>query len=66
MGIQVSKIGEFRGHQQSIYTLKRIDEKQFLSAGGGGMLVRWRLDEQDGKLLARLPEQIFSMALEAS
>ena len=34
----------------------------FLSAGGGGMLVKWNIHEQDGRLISRLPEPIFALA----
>jgi len=34
----------------------------FLSAGGGGMLVKWNKKEKDGHLISRLPEPIYSLA----
>ncbi|MHB1277312.1 MAG: WD40 repeat domain-containing protein [Bacteroidia bacterium] len=62
MGIQVAKIGEFKGHQQSIYSLAVMDESHFLSVGGEGMLVKWELNSPDGTLISKIPEQLFCLA----
>jgi len=62
LGIQISKIGEFKGHQQSIYSITNMGHGDFLSVGGGGMLVKWNKLEKDGHLISRIPEPIYSIA----
>jgi len=37
----------------------------FLSVGGGGMLVKWNVKEKDGRLISRFPEPIYSLAYHA-
>lgn len=59
LGIRVTKIDQFNGHKQSVYTLSKADENSFFSAGGDGMVVHWRCKEKDGFLLAQIPAPIF-------
>lgn len=63
LGIQVTKIGEFKGHQQSIYSIIQLDSASFLSGGADGFLVKWKFDNPDGELLAQIPEPIFCLAI---
>ena len=50
------------GHTGSIYALEAIDESHFISSGGDGQIILWDMNDLDnGKLVARIPEQVFSL-----
>ena len=55
----------FSGHRGSVYALHAGDRPgTFLSAGGDGQVVRWRIDQPDhGELIATVDEAIFSLHL---
>ena len=51
------------GHKGSIYTILYDSvSKQVFTGGGDGWLVQWTKGEKDGKLIADVGDQIFSMA----
>ncbi|TVR82218.1 MAG: WD40 repeat domain-containing protein [Chitinophagaceae bacterium] len=54
------------GHKSSLYRLHYVPQNRtVLSAGGDGMVVEWSIDhpESDGKVIAQIDTQIFSIAL---
>jgi len=62
--IEVRKYSVMRGHQGSIYALAANVGRQgfFYSAGGDGMVVEWNEnDPENGKLVAKVSTNIFSM-----
>ena len=60
--IEVKKLHTFLGHNDSIYTLQRIDESRFVSAGGDGMVVLWDLRSPDeGEVVAKIPGSIYAI-----
>jgi WD repeat-containing protein 61 len=62
MLVQVVKIREFSGHSQAVYSLcMDTADGCFYSAGADGMLVRWKLDETDGLLVARHTSAVYSL-----
>lgn len=63
MSVQVNKLHTFTGHADSIYTLQPADQPHlFFSGAGDGMIVLWDLQTQnDGELIARLPNSIYSL-----
>jgi hypothetical protein len=56
--LQAKHLKSFTGHQSAVYALCSDGDGGFFSAGGDGMLVRWNLEEQDGVLLARIPDNV--------
>lgn len=62
MSIQVAKLKEFRGHTQAIYTMAASSKPgYFYSAGADGMVVLWRVNEDDGLLVARSEHPVYSI-----
>ncbi|MBX2815429.1 MAG: hypothetical protein KTR24_05520 [Saprospiraceae bacterium] len=62
MKLSVEKSGVRMGHTAAVYCLEHFDDESFLSAGGDGLIVRWHYqDEEDGRALAKIEEQIFSL-----
>jgi WD40 repeat protein len=57
--------GKYTGHRASIYDLAQLDGEHFLSAGGDGYIVKWKItgDDYDGKAIASVDAKIFSMCL---
>lgn len=54
-----------KGHEGAVYKIV-FDEKngRLYSAGGDGWLVEWEIRDSDhGRLLARVPDQVFSLAV---
>lgn len=61
--LEVSLIETLKGHTGAIYSLAGTESGVY-STGGDGQVVWWSLDEPgDGRLVARMGKQIFSMAL---
>ncbi len=63
--IGVNKIRSFTGHRDAVYALSpgRIRDN-FLSGAGDGMIVSWNLNGgDDGQLIARVPNSIYSLHL---
>src|SRR6478672_231796 len=62
MSIQVAKLKEFRGHTQAIYTMAASGKPgYFYSAGADGMVVLWHIEEDDGLLVARSEQPVYSI-----
>lgn len=61
--VQVQRLHSLTGHNDAIYTLQPSDDPtRFFSAAGDGMVVLWDLnDPENGQLIARLPNSIYSM-----
>ena len=61
--IQIEKKAELRGHNGAVYCLSRFREShQLISAAGDGWMVLWDLRQpKDGKLLATIQGNIFSL-----
>lgn len=61
--IEVKKLHTFLGHNDSIYTLEEINDHQFVSAGGDGMIVRWDLKTPDeGEVIIKVPGSVYAIA----
>jgi WD40 repeat protein len=65
--VQVEKIGGFTGHRDCIYALSvAVEDNEFYSAAGDGMVVSWRFDAPDqGELLVKLPNSVYALAYNA-
>ncbi len=62
----IQKLHTFLGHNDSLYTLERVDETRFLSAGGDGMVVLWDLENPDeGEVIAKVPGSIYAICYDA-
>ncbi len=61
--VQVQKLHSLTGHNDAIYTLQPCSEApMFFSAAGDGMVVLWDLRQpENGQLIARLPNSIYSI-----
>lgn len=64
--IQVNKLHTLTGHNDCIYALVEGSDPQFFYTGAGdGMVVEWDLDApKDGKLIAKLPHSVYSLAVD--
>ncbi len=62
--MHVQKIDTFGGHRDCVYTLEGgTNTNEFYSAGGDGLVVRWRLDRPDqGELIANVPASVYALA----
>ncbi len=61
--IQVKKLHTFLGHNDSLYTLERMDGNRFFSAGSEGMVVLWDLrSPNEGEVIIKIPGSIYAMA----
>ncbi|MGB1206040.1 MAG: hypothetical protein ACPG5B_10355 [Chitinophagales bacterium] len=66
MKITIERKKLLTGHTASIFALeKALETNCFFSGDGRGWLVKWNLDatEQEGKLIAQIPSNIFSICL---
>lgn len=60
--IQVKKIRTLTGHKEPLYTLERLDDQRFLSAGGDGMVVLWDLENVDvGQMIVKVLASIYAI-----
>lgn len=68
MDITLTKITQFSGHKDAIYTLVyHKKDKYAISAGADGMVVQWDIyGDGNGKLLANVENTIYSMHLDES
>ncbi|MCB0516564.1 MAG: hypothetical protein R2798_05000 [Chitinophagales bacterium] len=66
MPLEIHQQGIFNGHKAAVYSLvgSALNPDIFWSADGNGNIVQWDFAQGNmGKLIARLPEQIFSLSL---
>ena len=64
--LKIERIKVLTGHTASIFALeKALEANCFFSGDGRGWLVKWNLDakEQEGRLIAQVPSNIFSICL---
>lgn len=63
--IQIEKTDTYSGHLDCIYALcPALNESEFYTAGGDGMVVKWDLNIPDqGKLITKLENSIYAMKL---
>ena len=61
--ILVKRIAKLSGHKSAIFTIEKSKEQScFFSAGGDGMVAHWDVTKPDeGKLIARVPSNIFAL-----
>ncbi len=61
--ISITKIGQFAGHVNSIYSiLPSFQENKVYTGGADGYVVEWDLNSKgDGLMICRLPKPIYSM-----
>ena len=61
--ISVSKLKNFTGHRDCIYTLERSsDPSLFFSGAGDGLVAKWNLQQgEDGQLIAQLPNSVYAL-----
>jgi WD40 repeat protein len=61
--IQVHKIHSLSGHRDAVYTLQPSnDPAKIFSAAGDGMVVLWDLNHpEEGQLIAKVPNSIYSL-----
>lgn len=61
--IAVTKLGTFKGHRDSVFTLEAAPERgNFFSAGGDGMVVRWSLYDPDrGVPIVQVPHSVYAL-----
>ena len=64
MPTTAKKIREYQGHKQAVYTLApSLLSGHFLSAGGEGIIVEWKLGEEDGKSIASTGAPVYALRL---
>lgn len=65
LNIQIQKRHTFKGHTSGIFCLQSLSDREFLSAGGDGQIVKWNLENcQDGQVIARLDSTIYSILVD--
>lgn len=65
--IQIKKLHTFLGHNDSLYSLERLNDQRFFSAGSEGMVVLWDLKAPDeGEVVAKVDGSIYAMAYDAA
>lgn len=64
--IQVNKLYSLTGHNDAIYALAEWEGSQYFYTGAAdGMVVEWDLlDPKHGKLIAKLPNSIYALAVD--
>ncbi|EON77306.1 WD-40 repeat protein [Lunatimonas lonarensis] len=64
--ITVNKLHTLSGHNDSIYALTEgVNPRFFYTGDGDGYVVEWDLDQpKDGKLVAKLPNSVYALAVE--
>ena len=62
INISVKKRNTFLGHINSIYTLEALSEREFISSGGDGLVIRWHLTESnEGEVIAKIPGSVYAL-----
>ncbi len=62
-GIQVHKVGVYKGHKDSIYALEKgMGDSCFFTSGADGLVVAWDMHLPDeGTLVAKLPNSVYAL-----
>ena len=65
--IQVNKLHTLTGHNDAIYALAEWKSKEYFYTGAAdGLVVEWDLNHpKDGKLLAKLPNSVYALHVDA-
>ena len=61
----INALGKHTGHEASIYALTPYDDDHFLSVGGDGYVVKWKIsdDNYDGQVVATVNGKLFSVCV---
>ncbi len=62
--LRIKHLHTLTGHNGSVYSLQKLDDASFLSAGGDGWIVKWDLNSEEvelGRLVAKTDTQIFTL-----
>lgn len=60
--VNVSRLKTFTGHNDCVYTIEKTQyEQKFFSGAGDGMVACWDMEEEDGQLIAKLPNSIYAL-----
>ena len=61
--IEITKIAQVRGHKAAVFAFAKANDQQHILTGAGdGLIVQWNLNEpENGKLIAKVPKNIFSL-----
>ena len=63
--IQINKRHSFTGHSSGIYELNSINDREFISAGGDGQIVRWNLETMDdGQVIAKVGAPVYAVCID--
>ncbi|MCC5919583.1 MAG: WD40 repeat domain-containing protein [Cyclobacteriaceae bacterium] len=65
--LDIEKTFSLLGHKDCIYTLEKgKDEKEFFSAGGDGLVVKWHIDKpESGQLVAKVDGSVYALHYDA-
>ncbi|ELR68575.1 WD-40 repeat protein [Fulvivirga imtechensis AK7] len=64
--VNVSRLKTFTGHNDCVYTIEKTQyEQKFFSGAGDGMVACWDMEEEDGQLIAKLPNSIYALHYKA-
>jgi len=67
VSLSVELITKLSGHKSSIYALCPYDEDHFLSTGGDGFIIKWKVDNwEKATLLAKVPTQSYCLHYDAT
>ncbi len=59
----VEKLHSFEGHTDAVYALTHNEDfSRYYSSGGDGMVVEWTRGKNDGELLVKVPNSVYSLA----
>ncbi len=66
-GIQVHKVGVYKGHKDSIYALEKgVGDAAFYTSGADGLVVSWDMNKPDeGTLVAKLTNSVYALHFDA-
>ena len=65
--IQISKQHSFKGHNGGIFELQPVNDREFISGGGDGQVVKWNLESlEDGQVIAKVTSTIYGLLVDGS
>ena len=65
--VEIRKSQTLTGHKDSLFVIVQINDRELLSSGADGMIVRWNLGDQDkGHVVAKVNSSIYAMALDGN